>query len=206
MRTTIIAACVALMPTLASADLLQVFGTDTAGAGTTLSGNTYTRTLSGLSVDGVTFDATLTATGASGLFGTGALSVGASGLGVDGPVIDNAESITFTMSVSNVTPTATRSGVEFIGFSSVDFNGLDNFETARLTSDELGLVNITGPVDEFGFGNSTSFTISGPPSLGGLADFNIGDVTANFASVPEPSSLALAFCVCPLLLRRRRRA
>lgn len=201
MRTAIIAACVALMPSIASADLEQVFATDSIGAGTTLVDNVFTRTLTGLTCDDVTFDATLTATGAGSLFGTGNLTVGAAGLGVDGPTIDNGESVTFSMSISNVTPSPTGRSITFTGFSSADFNGLQVTEGASFSSDEVGPSLVAGGTDEFTFGNSASFTIVASPG----SDFNLADVTANFASVPEPSSLALAFGLCPLVMGRRRR-
>lgn len=205
MRRVLVAVLALVVPSTCSADLVpieQTFQTDTS-TGVVPVGNTYILTLTGLTVDGVTFDATLNVTGAS-TFGSGNLQVVADGLGVDSEFIENTESVTYTMALSNVAKSGDGRSVVFDGFTSIDFN---SFTAA---DGDTAFVNgslITGDRDEEALANLTTVTVAGGVAFGGGATvFNLDDITASFSSVPEPSSLAFGLIALgPGLFRRRRR-
>ena len=96
---------------VANADI-TTFRLDTDST-VTITGSTLTSTQTGLSVNGVTFDASVV------VVGNGAnVSNNTSGVGVDGNTINSGESLSFSLNISNVSGGA----VNFKGFTELDFN------------------------------------------------------------------------------------
>ena len=200
----------------ASGALVQLFDTDDT-TGYTVSGNTYTRTLTGLVADGVTFNATLTLKGfdnASPTPGEADLVVAGNGTGVQSDLsalVSNGERLGFTMAISG------ESGgtVAFDGFTEVDYTNFASGESGVLSVDILE--STTG--DNFytaGGGGDVDISVTSPTSFFAIATFTdvagsngfkMLNVTGSFTgTVPEPATMSLlALGGLGLLLRRRRR-
>ena len=135
-NSIVIAMCVGCWISLASecrAGLIQTFQADNT-TGFSLAGNTYTRTLTGLVADGVTFDATLTIQGFSPDFTDSNLNAGSSGVGVNGEsgmLVNDGEQVRFTLAVAN----EIGGTVTFDGFTEVDYNNFGAADSGVLSLD-----------------------------------------------------------------------
>lgn len=204
--------CLLAVP--AAGDLISLRLDDTAVVltMTNVADDTYVSTITGVVVDGVTFDATITALGSAGL------EIAASGLGVGNTRVNDGEWAQFTTSITNVF----GGTVSFDGFQSVDlgfFNSAD--DSIGVSSSSTGVPAL---FDDFA-SDPGSFVSGGVSQLAPNGIFLVGQtsmpstsvsfdsITASFsatAAVPEPGTFAflglLAGGVLVRRARRRRRA
>lgn len=202
----------------ANADVIELFGLDTAGGGSIV-GDTFTLTRTGLVADGVGFDATITVVGTPQA-GVAVLDQGSTGLGVnstgaDTNLVDNGEFLTFSMSVFNFV----GGTVIFDGFTEVDFNsfgagnaGVLSLDNSDLTAGDNFFTTINGAGDvDISATLPTGFSAIARADGINSNSFRIDNVSAQFsgtvvAAVPEPSSLAfLGLIAGGLVVRRVRR-
>ena len=174
----------------AQADLIQLFSTDDSDVATfSLAGDTYTRSLTGLVADGVSFDAELTVVGSDDV------NVLSTGIGVGGDLVDPGESLRFTLAISNFAGGV----VAFDGFTEVDFNSFGNtdFATLSIDDDALTIGDNFFIASGLAGGGPDIFDISGtsPPNFTAFptaGNFRIDDVSGSFtgtaSAVPEPTS------------------
>ena len=197
-----------------SAGLAFTFSTDNT-AGFSLTGNTYTRTETGLVADGVTFDATLTVLGFDATDAASDLNLASTGVGVTGNssnLVNAGEYLQFSIAISNVDAGAT---VVFDGFDQIDFNSFEDGDDAVLSIDRSAAsLGDNQDVTGLAGGSTDIFAISIAGStptifhaISSTGNFRIDDVRANFTGVPEPTSFALVGLLFgPVLMRRKKRA
>ena len=202
----LLTACLGCAPALAYADTI-VFRTDTHTSNS-IDDDTLTTTLTGLRIDGVTFDAVLTVVGSSTI-GSDALSQNSSGLGVDGTRIHAGESLSFSMETSNVS----GGQIIFEGFHAIDLNAFSTGMEADLETGGCVFQTLTtapGSSDvDFSKTAPLTFSLIGVTGATKTTSFSVDDVTASFraAPVPEPASVALlSMGMLGLIHLRRRRA
>ena len=201
----------------ASGALVQLFDTNDA-AGYTVSGNTYTRTLTGLVADGVTFNATLTLKGfdnASPTPGEADLVVAGNGTGVQSDLsalVSNGERLGFTMAISG------ESGgtVAFDGFTSVDTTNFGSDESGvfsvdileSTTGDNFFTTSSGTGTEDISLASPTSFfAIATYTGVAGSNAFKMHNVSGSFTgTVPEPATMSLLAIGGIALIRKRRRA
>lgn len=203
-------------PGLSRADLVESFPLLLSAGSLQDNGTRFVSTKSGLAIDGVTFDATLTVQGSSAI--TGFSDPGTSGFGIRGLdqtfLLSNGEHLRFSLIVDNVS----GGDIDFLGFSSISYSNVQSGAEIFVTP-TLPVPNSATPVAVDGEGEvnlpSTAFTdfysVAGPVFNGNrhLA----GAVSARFstalAAVPEPSGFlfgGLVSVLCGVLGRRRVRA
>ncbi len=198
-------ACFGCSVEAAEADSI-VFRTD-SHASNSIDSDTLTTALTSISLDGVTFDAILTAVGGSTI-GSDALSQNSTGVGVDGTRIHAGESLVFSMSFSNVK----GGSITFEGFLGIDLNA---FTTGMEADFSAGgcvfqtLKTSPGSADvDLSTTSPLSFALIGITGGSKTTSFSVDDVTASFHAtpVPEPGSLALLSVgmLAWIGLRRRR--
>ena len=205
---TILLAAATASPTFAG--FIQEFQTDVGAP----IGNTFTSTATGLSDNGVTFDATLTVTGSGTALDVISTAIGVVGLGSD--LVNDGEFLSFTVAVSNVS----GGTVSIDGFTELDFNFLGTTDTAFLSLDNSSATAadnffvLTSGADVFDISSvspASFFAIAGDSTTAGVENsFRINDVSASFtgtaAAVPEPSAFALlGLAIAGTILVRKRR-
>ena len=219
MRNFLLLTAIVACPAICSADL--VFSTTSIGGGSVTNG-VYTNTLTQDDGSGVTFNATLTATGNSGsLFPSdNTIVIGSAGLGVGDELVDLGESITFTLSIDSISgpPGATDVTADFTGFDVFQLTNFRPVDVVEVSAGGMVVQTETAQVDSdvaesFTLvDNYLTFSVSpGPLTPGQVSNFSLFSLGATFetaftpAAVPEPSSLTLGVLLLPLLARRRRR-
>jgi hypothetical protein len=194
-----------LAATQSDAELVTSFDTTSSGVGTA-TGSVFTATLSGLVADGVTFDATLTATGSGST-----IQNGNNGLGVDGTKVDSGELITYSMALSGFV----GGTVTFDGFTSLDLANSSGSGNLVLSLDDsadtIGDNFFSGGMATGSKPDAIDITATLPTVFSSIAGpdkndkFRIAGISARFTAVPEPSTLlTFGFVVSTLTIRRRR--
>lgn len=187
----------------AQADLVQ-FGL-TSNSGGIITGSNYELLISGIVVDSVTFDATLSVLGDGASIGNDS-----SGLGVNGPTFETGESLSFALTVSGVTGgNVTFDGFTSLGFS--DFNSSD-FDAVLFSTGELiqGQTINSFDLTTLAGGAPASFSITG---AGDISSFQLTDVIASFTgipdggdpAVPEPGLIPFLATIGSVVLMRHRK-
>lgn len=176
---------------------------DAAGPIGMISGNTLTVFNSDIMINGVFFNATLNA------IGNGDVSHNSAGVGVGGNTLNDGESISFSVAISDVL----GGTVSFGGFTELDFNAFTmssdsaSFSTGDTINGEssinlFDLTTLTGGVPQ-------TFSITGvAASAGGTNSFSLDTITGHFTAtaVPEPSALSVLWIACLLGCVRRKKS
>ncbi len=173
-----------------------------------LEGTSLSFTEVGLTVDGVTFDATVSVTGSAKVRSNN------NGLGVEGgtpTLIGAGEWLKLTMNITNVTGGA----VLFDGFAGVGLENFENNDRGFVSSNLSGspvLAALVPRADTFGLSSlsTTIFVVGHHPVSTGTSSFRLKTVSAQFSSVaavPEPATgtLFLSGLVFAAGYRNRRR-
>lgn len=165
----------------ASATLIQTIRLDSPHG--SIAGDTYTETLTGLVVNGVAFDFTLT------VVGTANLTQNTNGLGVlgsDSDLVSDGQSLSFSLSVFNVI----GGTVNFDGFTEIDYNyftdtdsGVLSLDASEATAvDNFFTTNVGADLVDISLVLPTSFHAIA--SAGPLNSFRVDDVAAQFTGTP----------------------
>lgn len=195
---TLLPALLALAETSRADSIL--FALDSEGS---ICDDTLTIARTDLVVDGVTFDVTLTVVGSHDL------ERNSSGLGVNGTRVNDGETLTFSLVVSDV-----RGGtLTFDGFTGVDLNFFttDNDKAELESGGTIFLTQTTTPSGDVDISSTSpvSFLVRGVDGTGFSTSFSIDDVTGQFtgvSAVPEPSTLLLlSLGMVGVGVQRRRR-
>lgn len=205
MRTVMLVLVLGVLCVLTAAEALAdsmdfTFVLD-GGASNSITDDTLTVSRTGLAINGITFDATLTVVGSADL------AQNTSGLGVGNTRVNKDETLLFAMAVSNVV----GGTVTFDGFAELDLNFFTGSDKADLSEDGstfLTLSSTSDVVDIAGTAPAT-FLIKGLSGTG-TTSFSVDSVKGSFtaAPVPEPGSLALlavGLAACAVVRRLRRR-
>ena len=173
---------------------LILFDLDSNGGGDPIVGNMYTNTISAVS-NGVSFDATLQVLGSGNLTQTTTTGLGVAGGSSD--LLNQNESLAFTLSVSNISGgSVSVDGFTSIRLSSLTSAGEQGFLSLDGTLDNPGDVAVTsnGPHDLTALLSMPSgFTLFGFNNAGTNSSFRALTVSAQFTgvAVPEPSTFVL---------------
>lgn len=193
----------------ARASIIEEFRTDETGGG--IVNDTFTIELLGLSDGGVTFDAELTVVGSADLHQS-PTGTGMGVIGGDGNLVDDGESLRFSMAVSNVI----GGSVVFDGFTKIDFNFLGDSDVAVLSLDNdettegdnfLEFLGNVDPEDVADISGTSPTAFSAFAKSGGSNSFRVDYVSGQFTgtAVPEPAGGLVLAIGCILTARYRKR-
>ena len=196
-----------LVTSSVQAELVQQFGLGSSDSGSqTISGVTFTNTFTGLSDNGVTFDATVTVTGSDTLNQTGTTGLGVESPGDSSNLLNANESLIFAISVENVVGGTLDFGFSSLTLSSLASAGEQGFLSLDNTLDNPGDIVLTdnGAHDVSTLlGSTMNFTLFGFTD----SSFRADSVRVSFVGtqvIPEPMTAATFVLGLGLIARRRR--